>query len=109
MKQAELVGMIKRPFTNKDSHTVITLYKSLVRPNHEYCIQVWNPFLRKDIILLENVQRWAPKLITGLTHESYEKRLSILQLTALETRRKTGDLIEAFIILKNFANVDSSM
>jgi len=62
------LGMTKRSFTNKDSHTMITLYKSLVRPKLEYCIQVWNPFMKKDIILIENVhkKRLATELITGL-------------------------------------------
>jgi len=35
--------------------------------------------------------------------------LSILQLATLETRRKKGDLIEAFKILKKFDNVDSNV
>jgi len=51
----------------------------------------------------------TPKLITGLKHKSYEKRLSILQLTTLETRRKRGDLIEVFKTLKKFDNVDSNV
>ena len=59
------------------------------------------PVLKQDIILLENVQRRATKLITGLKHKSYEERLSILQLTTLEIRSKQGDLIEAFKILKS--------
>ena len=39
-------------------------------------------------MLPENVQHWATKSITALKHKSYEERLSILQLTTLETRRK---------------------
>jgi len=79
---------------------MITLYKSLVRPKLKYCIQVGNPYLKQDIVLLEIVQRRATKLITGLKHKSYEECFLILQLTTLETRRKRGDLIKAFKILK---------
>jgi len=68
----------KAEFNIPNSHTMTTLYKPLVRPKLEYCIQVWNLFLNKDIILLENVQCHATKLITGLKHKSYEERLSIL-------------------------------
>ena len=88
---------------------MITLYKSLVRPKLEYCIQAWNPFLKRDITLLENVQRRATKLITGLKNKSYEERLSLLQLTTSETRRKRGDLIQTFKILKKFDNVNSTV
>jgi len=49
------------------------------------------------------------KLIAGLKNKSHEKRLSISQLTTLETRRKRGDLIQAFKILKMFHNVDSNV
>ena len=35
--------------------------------------------------------------------------MSVLQLTTLETRRKRGDLIEAFETVKNFDNVDSNI
>jgi len=44
---------------------------------------------RLENVLLENVQLWETKLITGLINKSYEEeRLSILQLTTLETRWK---------------------
>jgi len=45
---------------------MITLYKSLVRILHTSV----EPFLKKDIILLENVQCRATKLITGLKRKS---------------------------------------
>ena len=51
-----ILGLISRThyteFKSKD--TVLQLYKSLVRPHLEYCIQHWNPYYRKDIELIEN-------------------------------------------------------
>ena len=104
------LGMIKRSFTNKDSHSIITLYKSLVRrlrPKLKYCIHMWNPFLKKDIILLEKVQRRATKLITGLKHKSYKERVNIT-VNNTRNQKKKGNLIEAFKILKKFDHVDSN-
>jgi len=73
-----------------DSFNVI--YKGYIRPHLEFCIQAWSPFLAKDKLLLEKVQRRATKLVCGLKNKSYEERLRILGLTTLETRRLRGRL-----------------
>lgn len=107
VKQANrTLGMIKRSFTYLNQQTVVILYKSLVRPHLEYCVQAWRPHLQKDINLLENVQRRATKLIPNLKEKSYQDRLKILKLTTLENRRIRGDLIEVFKLLKGFTDVD---
>ena len=74
----------------------------------EYSVQAWRPHFRKDIDLLEGVQRRATKLITTIKDELYEDRLRYLNITTLETRRLRGDLIEVLKIFKGFDNLDSS-
>jgi ribonucleases P/MRP protein subunit RPP40 len=101
-----VLGMIYRSFTYKSKDVVLQLYKSLVRPHLEFCVQAWRPHLQKDIMLLEKVQRRATRMIDNFQKLSYEERLSKLKLTTLETRRLRGDLIETFKIFKGFTDVN---
>ena len=77
--------MIKRGFKNKSKEIMLPLYKSMVRPHLDYCMQAWRPHLRKDVDKLEKVQRRATKMTEGLEFLGYLKRLRILNLIMLET------------------------
>jgi len=108
VKRANAVlGMIKRNINFKSKNIMVKLYKSLVRPQLEYCVQAWSPYLRKDIDILERVQRRATKLIEGYSDYSYSERLKRTGLISLEKRRVRGDLIEVFKIIKGFDKIDS--
>src|SRR6218665_2112943 len=91
-KANSTLGMIRRTIVTRDKDRILRLYKTLVRPQLEYCILVWSPYLKQDMEKLEKVQRRATKLTQGSKYLSYEERL----LTTLEKRRSRGDLIEAY-------------
>ena len=97
-----ILGLIRRHFKFLHKDVVVRLYKQLVRPHLEYAVQAWNPFLAKDMIVLERVQRRATKLISSLSSLSYEQRLVHLNLTSLKLRRLRGDLIQVFKIVHGF-------
>ena len=79
-----VLGMIKRTFTYLNKENMLLLYKSLVRPHLEYSVQAWRPHYRKDIDLIEKVQRRATKLIPQLKDKSYEEKLIFLDLILLQ-------------------------
>ena len=56
-KGNQILGMIRRDITYKENSLIVPLYKAIVRPYLEYCTQAWNPHLRKDIDMLEKIQR----------------------------------------------------
>ena len=82
----QVLGMIKRTFSYKTIDNLLPLYKSLVIPHLEYCMQAWSPHLRKDITLLEGVQRRATRMVLGWDKHCYTDRLIICNLFILEDR-----------------------
>ena len=80
-KANRILGMIKIGFTCMDKAFFMNLYPVLVRPLLVYCVQVWSPYKQKHIIIIENVQRRATKMVPTLRNKPYEEILVALGLT----------------------------
>ena len=91
-------------FRTGDHHTMLTLFKSLVRSHLEYCCPLWTPHNSQgDIKLLEGVQRSFTAKIIGYSDMNYWDRLVSLRLSSLQRRRERYILISMWKILNGLA------
>ena len=77
-KGNQMLWLIRRNITYKENKLIIHVYKAIVRPHLEYCIQAWRPYRKKDINTLESIQKRATKMIPELRDLSYEERLKMV-------------------------------
>ena len=104
-KGNQMLGIIKRTFQYLDKHTFLKLFKAFVRPHLEYANVIWNPYLKRQSKMIENVQRRGTRLLIECKNMTYEERLQFLQLHSLKGRRIRGDLIQVFKIMNGLDNV----
>ena len=109
-KANKLLGLVHQTVGSSNPGASSTLYKSLVRPVLEYAAPAWNPYLAKDVLVLERVQRRASRLALGQKRSEmeYEDRLRKLKWPTLETRRLFLSLVECYKIVfgRNKLNFD---
>ncbi|EYB81471.1 hypothetical protein Y032_0383g386 [Ancylostoma ceylanicum] len=108
-KARRMLFLIFRNIHCNDPKILIRLYMSYVLPHLEYCSQIWNPYLMKQILKIESVQQTFTRILhykslhsehSLETMMSYKERLSKLRLDSLQKRRVFRDLVFAFRILK---------
>ncbi|PKU39565.1 hypothetical protein llap_10120 [Limosa lapponica baueri] len=82
-KANHILCCLKRSVASWSKVVILPLYSVLVRLHLEYCVQLWSPQHKKDMVRLERVQQRAMRMIRELEHLCYEDRLRELGLFSL--------------------------
>ena len=91
-----MLEIIKLTVNNKNEDIIARLYQESVRLHAVYSTQLWKPFLKSIIKLIESNQRRALKLSNVYKKYTYGERLVKSGLISLEKKRVRGDMIEMF-------------
>jgi len=62
-KANHIVGCVKCSVASRSREGILSLHSTLLRPHLESCVQLWSSQHKKDMELLERVQRRAMKMI----------------------------------------------
>jgi hypothetical protein len=100
-----VLRLIQRNFHYRDRHVFVKLYKQYVRPHLEFCGPEWAPWSVADIARLENVQKKAIGMVSGLTSNLYEDRCAELGIQTLANRRRDQDLAQVFRYSKGVGGI----
>ena len=69
-KANSMIAWVTRSFISRDKDVMLQIYKSMIRPHMEYCVQLWSPLPAHGnwwlIQAIENIQRKFTRLIDNI-------------------------------------------
>ena len=96
-----LSGWVLRTFKSRSKLVLLTTWKSLILPLHDYCSQLWSPSKPGEIQSLELLQWYFIRKIKGMFFNDYWDALSSLHMLSLQRRRERYQIIYLWKILEN--------
>ena len=91
---------ILRTFRTRESYPLMVLFKTMILPILEYCIQVWSPVEKGLKLQIESVQRFFTSKIAGLEANNYWQRLEILRIYSIQRRHERYLIIYTWKIIE---------
>ena len=110
-KANKTLGFLKRNLKNAPEEVRETAYKSLVRPQVEYCASLWDPHTKEQTHKVEMTQRRAARFVLRRYHNtsSVSDMISQLGWETLQMRRVKMRLVLLYKATHRLIAVDSNL
>jgi hypothetical protein len=101
------LGYVKRVLgVNAPLKVKKVVYNSLVRSVLSYATPIWAPYKKKEIAMIEHVQRQATRFFLNYRDLSYPDRLKNLNMLPLTYEREVEDLIIFYNLYHGLFNME---
>ena len=103
-KANQTLAFLRRNLGNCPAEVKVSVYKTLIRPHLEYASTVWDPFLVKDVLELEKIQRRAARWVKSCYQRQpgvVSNLLIELGWVCLQRRRLNARLITMWKAINN--------
>ena len=109
-KGNSMLGFLQRNLRVNSRETKASAYFTLVRPNLEYCSNVWSPYTIQAKKRIEMVQRRAARYATNRYRNtsSVTDMLEDLNWDTLETRRSKSQVTMMFKIINGLVDIPAA-
>ena len=109
-KGNSMLGFLQRNLRVKSRETKASAYFTMVRPNLEYCSNVWSPHTDKAREKIEMVQRRAARYVTSRYRNmsSVTDMLEDLGWDTLETRRAKSQVTMMYKIMNGLVDIPAA-
>ena len=91
----KMLGLIRHNLRGTSQKLRQQAYISQVHPHLEYCCTIWNPYTRKEVTRIKNIQHHAARFVSNNygQQESVSAVINNLHWDTLEKRRQTSCLL----------------
>ena len=109
-KANKTLGLLRRNFHHCQQSVKATAYKTLVRPQLEYCSTIWDPYQQVYINAVEAIQNRAARFVkcNYSRHNSVSVMVKDLEWKSLQERRPTARLSLLYKASHHLASIDLS-
>ena len=74
-KTRQKAGWVLRTFHNRNPHFMKSIYKTLIVPHVDHCLQLWMPIKSTQILTIEELQHTFINIIPSLKQLDYWQNL----------------------------------
>ena len=99
-KVKQKCGWILRTFSNRETHFLKLMWKTLVQGHVDYCSQLYMPSKLSELQQIEDLQRWFTRKIPEVRNLNYWQRLKSLKMYSQQRRMERYRIIYTWKILE---------